>query len=92
MIPVVIGELGTVTPKLGDWLQQTPGKTSKTSGTVYFQFHVFLLAVMSLSCRRLGSVGSSIVLWVLWVFLPLSVELSSSTEERLCSVFRLGVS
>jgi len=31
VVPVVIGTLGTVTPKLGEWLQQIPGTTSEVS-------------------------------------------------------------
>ncbi len=31
VVPVVIGALGAVTPKLGEWLQQIPGKTSEVS-------------------------------------------------------------
>ena len=31
VIPVVIGALGAVTPKLGEWLQQIPGRTSEIS-------------------------------------------------------------
>ena len=29
MVPVVIGALGGVIPKLGEWLQQIPGTTSE---------------------------------------------------------------
>ncbi|CAI5656802.1 unnamed protein product [Oreochromis niloticus] len=31
VVPVVIGALGAVTPKLGEWLQQIPGTTSEIS-------------------------------------------------------------
>ena len=31
VVPVVVGALGAVTPKLGEWLQQIPGTTSETS-------------------------------------------------------------
>ena len=31
MVPVVIGALGAVTPKLREWLQQIPGRTSEIS-------------------------------------------------------------
>ncbi|XP_076744288.1 uncharacterized protein LOC143420307 [Maylandia zebra] len=31
VVPVVIGALGAVTPKLGEWLQQIPGITSEIS-------------------------------------------------------------
>ncbi len=31
VVPVVIGALGAVTPKLGDWLQQMTGTTSEIS-------------------------------------------------------------
>ncbi|KAF7655229.1 hypothetical protein LDENG_00059120 [Lucifuga dentata] len=31
VVPVVIGTLGAVTPKLGEWLQQIPGTTSEVS-------------------------------------------------------------
>ena len=31
VVPVVIGALGAVTPKLEEWLQQIPGKTSDIS-------------------------------------------------------------
>jgi len=31
VVPVVIGALGAMTPKLGEWLQQVPGTTSEIS-------------------------------------------------------------
>ena len=31
VVPVVVGALGAVTPKLGEWLQQIPGTTSEAS-------------------------------------------------------------
>ena len=31
VVPVVIGALGAVTPKLEEWLQQIPGTTSELS-------------------------------------------------------------
>ncbi|KAF7643158.1 hypothetical protein LDENG_00244290 [Lucifuga dentata] len=31
VVPVVIGALGAVTPKLGEWLQEIPGTTSEVS-------------------------------------------------------------
>ena len=31
VVPVVIGPLGAVTHKLGEWLQQIPGTTSEVS-------------------------------------------------------------
>ena len=32
VVPVVTGALGSVTPKLGAWLQQIPGTTSENPG------------------------------------------------------------
>ena len=31
VVPVVVGALGAVTPKLGEWLQQIPGTTTEAS-------------------------------------------------------------